>query len=298
MPKIVPRPAIVYCAVNIQTGDRYIGFTTRRLQDRITHHFAYARRRGATTVFSAALRRFGRDGFKWHVLERFTSGVDASEFERQCIKYLNPEYNGTSGGVAYRPKTTSDAEREQLRMRAAANKEKWRIYAAQGPAAMARPVICLSTGRSFRSASAAARAYGLKKSSVIEVCRRHPRRRSAGGKIFRYIDDTDLQENADLLLQSARRNCSNPYQGVHRHVLEGKDTGRWRARISCGGRKAPVRYSVGIFATAEEARDAYLKARSDLKKGRRPKWLRDHTPRERRQIQTMVHGVAAIVAVS
>jgi hypothetical protein len=76
-------------------------------------------------------------------------------------------------------------------------------YRALGPAASARSVICLDDGKTYQSASAAARAYNIHNSLVVEVCNRGPRRVTAAGRIFRYIDDNPSAE-ADLAAAQER----------------------------------------------------------------------------------------------
>jgi hypothetical protein len=60
---------------------------------------------------------------------------------------------------------------------------------ATGPMKTSRRVLCLTTNEEFPSASAAARHYNISRSSIIELCLLNGRRKSAGGKQFRYMDD-------------------------------------------------------------------------------------------------------------
>lgn len=293
MPKLLPRPSVVYIAYNKVTGGIYVGFTSCRMQQRKARHLSAARC-GQKTSFAEAIRTYGYESFTWHVVGTFSTAADACVVERALIKKLRPAYNATKGGEGYKLKITSEEGRQSLRAAALRNIRRWRRFAKLGPASMARRVVCLDDGRSYPSASAAARAYRTNKSAIIEVCLRHSRRRTAGGRVFRYADDANLgQDDVLKLKHGARKGGSNPFQGVYRHVSDGKDTGRWRARVSVGGRKNLIRYSVGIFETAEEAHAARLAAITALKKGRRPKWLRDHTQRERRPTQRTAPGVHA-----
>jgi hypothetical protein len=62
-------------------------------------------------------------------------------------------------------------------------------YRALGPAAMARAVVCLDDGIVYSSASDAARAYGVAKSALIELCLGQRGRRAVGGHHFAYEDN-------------------------------------------------------------------------------------------------------------
>jgi predicted GIY-YIG superfamily endonuclease len=59
---------------------------------------------------------------------------------------------------------------------------------ARGPLTNARRVVCLTDGQTYESASAAARAYAVAKSAVIEMCLKRPNRQSVGGKKFAYAE--------------------------------------------------------------------------------------------------------------
>lgn len=50
-----------------------------------------------------------------------------------------------------------------------------------------RPVVCLSDGQTYESATAAARAYDLEKRSVIQVCLGYRGRKTTGGMRFAYV---------------------------------------------------------------------------------------------------------------
>lgn len=56
-----------------------------------------------------------------------------------------------------------------------------------GPAKNARPVLCVTDGRTYPSASAAAFEYKISKSAIIEVCLNKKHRQTANGKKFEYV---------------------------------------------------------------------------------------------------------------
>jgi len=79
---------------------------------------------------------------------------------------------------------------EQLREFGYANKHIFAQYSHMGPRALARSVVCVSDGRIFDSASAAARYYGVARSALIELCLGQKNRKSVGGLLFSYEDAT------------------------------------------------------------------------------------------------------------
>ena len=57
-----------------------------------------------------------------------------------------------------------------------------------GPDALSKKVLCVDTDTTFPSASEAARAYNVAKSSIIELCLGKNNRKSVGGHIFKYVE--------------------------------------------------------------------------------------------------------------
>lgn len=268
MPKLIARPSVVYMATNTVTGEKYIGFTSVSLRKRKTDHLRKCRTK--TTKFSDAITKYGRDAFEWTVVAKFATAQEACAEEQRLILALNPEYNATKGGKAYVPHVLSDEVKAQLSAHGTKNISKWKRYAHLGPASIAKPVICVDDGIIFESASAAARSYGLAKSLVIEQCSGNHRRRSAGGKIFQYCDDHARRPiDPQSEHRKPHRGGKNPYRGVHPHISEGKDTGKWRARIGVGGRKNQKKLSLGIFDTPEAALAAVETARVRVLNGER-----------------------------
>lgn len=82
----------------------------------------------------------------------------------------------------------TEETREKLRAHGIARIDTFRKYAALGPAAMSRRVVCLDDGATFESASAAARHYDVDKSALIELCLGRRGRKTAGGRKFKYIE--------------------------------------------------------------------------------------------------------------
>ena len=237
MPRFLYKTAIVYIATNILTSDTYIGFTTRPLRRRISDHVRAAYNGRSYGAFPAAIRQYGADAFRWSIIREFSSAHDAIKLEQELIAQQRPAYNATKGGHAFKPRVVSDQERNALRIAGRENIAKWRQYAHLGPAAMARPIICLDDGATFESANAAARAYGLNVSSIIEVCLRKPYRHRAGGRIFRYMDDCEGLDAALKRIADARKKAKQATTNVPRPIQCVED-----------GR---------IFPNAREAAEAY-----------------------------------------
>lgn len=83
---------MIYLITNQLTGDRYIGKTTRTMEERWYQHKKNAEY-GHDTYLYRAMRKYGVEHFK---VEYLSDGLDEEEI--LLIENLKPEYNMTSGG--------------------------------------------------------------------------------------------------------------------------------------------------------------------------------------------------------
>jgi len=216
-------------ATNVINGHRYIGVTGRLLARRIWEHFYDAHRARTKGAFYAAIRKHGNASFSFSEIESFSSRSEALETERRLILETSPEYNSTVGGEGYsRPviseaqkdllrllhkgntyrlgQSHSEATKQKLRDHGIKNRSKWAVYAADGPKASSKEVICLDDGMIFPSASAAARTYGAGSAMISEVCNK--KRATAMGRVFRYIGDACGGPEEAAAVKLARRGTS------------------------------------------------------------------------------------------
>lgn len=90
--------AYIYKATNRQNGKFYIGQTSyNKLSKRIACHMHYANNSSSNLPFPNALRKYGRDGFIWEILEECDK-EKRGEREIYWIDKLKPQYNATLGG--------------------------------------------------------------------------------------------------------------------------------------------------------------------------------------------------------
>ncbi len=88
---------VVYQVTNTGNGKRYIGYTSKMLEERLSWHQADSKR-GSGYHFHSAIRKYGWEAFRAEVLciEETESG--AKESEILYILDKSPEYNMTFGG--------------------------------------------------------------------------------------------------------------------------------------------------------------------------------------------------------
>lgn len=107
--------AIIYMGTNLVTGKSYIGQTKMTLEQRLYHswwgHYTRAEREpGSSSYISGAIRKYGKENFKWKVLEE----IDISKLSKDDARLLLDErekfwiakydtfhngYNQTEGGT-------------------------------------------------------------------------------------------------------------------------------------------------------------------------------------------------------
>ena len=74
----------IYCAHCIFTGKKYIGQTRQKLLcDRIASHFVDANKNYRDGKFQRALKKYGRNGFIWGVIEE--AEKDYLVIEMECL---------------------------------------------------------------------------------------------------------------------------------------------------------------------------------------------------------------------
>jgi predicted GIY-YIG superfamily endonuclease len=195
----IDRKFVVYMAVNIINGNRYIGYTCNFASRRIAHLGRARRRDEGCPKFHNALRKYGEDAFTWQILATLNTREAAVAQEIRLIKRLKPEYNLSAGG--------------------------------EGPHGIVpwnrKPVICLEDGRRFPSVRHAADFYGLRNVAVWDACMM-TRSRSASGIHFIFGVKKYGERYRKRLIRNIERGCAErrkrrkqpnltmPYRGVIR----------------------------------------------------------------------------------
>jgi group I intron endonuclease len=94
---------IVYCAINKTTNKVYIGFSLKSLESRKHTHFQQSKNENLIFHFYQAIRKYGFEDFRWHILDRSESPEELKLMEQEYICLFGtrfPEigYNSTDGG--------------------------------------------------------------------------------------------------------------------------------------------------------------------------------------------------------
>jgi group I intron endonuclease len=101
LPKSVltsPYKIVLYCAVNLVNGKRYIGITQAGLAKRVGRHFKSARFYRKGSIFGAAIRKYKQANIRFSVMAVCPSWDYAKDLEVAAIAKFKPEYNVTLGG--------------------------------------------------------------------------------------------------------------------------------------------------------------------------------------------------------
>lgn len=94
---------IIYQATNLVNGKIYIGKTIQKFKYRKADHIRSALKKDSQTYFHLAIRKYGRNSFKWEILEESNSLEELNDMEKYYIKLakMSPTlkiYNLTEGG--------------------------------------------------------------------------------------------------------------------------------------------------------------------------------------------------------
>lgn len=112
-------PYCIYVITNLINGKKYVGQTTKSLEDRFKDHCS---KRKTKMYIQKAILKYGKNNFRIELLEEVSTIEELNRREQFYISHLNTlepnGYNLTTGGVKFR---TSEATKEKLRK---ANKGK------------------------------------------------------------------------------------------------------------------------------------------------------------------------------
>ena len=96
---------IVYLAKNLINGKKYVGYTTKSLQERIQGHLLKSKNKNEKHyfyLFMKAIRKYKEESFEWEVINDCRTIEDCCEKEKFYIKEfdtISPNgYNLTEGG--------------------------------------------------------------------------------------------------------------------------------------------------------------------------------------------------------
>lgn len=96
---------LVYLATNLVNNKKYVGYTTKSLEERKKNHYYKSKSKNNKHYFyllPLAIRKYGFNNFKWEVLFETDSITEVQEKEKYYIKHIktiSPNgYNLTIGG--------------------------------------------------------------------------------------------------------------------------------------------------------------------------------------------------------
>lgn len=124
---------LIYKATNKINGKIYVGYTTKKLTDRILEHIYKSRSNSGSHyfyIFKQALRKYGENSFIWEELYECKTIEECCEKEKFYIKELNTispnGYNLTEGGNGGTPSNeTKEKISQSLKKYWAENKNSY-----------------------------------------------------------------------------------------------------------------------------------------------------------------------------
>jgi len=93
---------IIYRVTNIINGKIYVGQTIHSIENRKSEHEEKSRRKGVSSYFHKAIRKYTPDNFNWEIIAHCYSKEELDDMEFHYIKQYNSfnpcGYNMTFGG--------------------------------------------------------------------------------------------------------------------------------------------------------------------------------------------------------
>lgn len=230
--KAVPKVSGIYGLQNTFSGKWYVGKSKHIHKRNVNEKWqlSHPNRKAWNTQLQEDFRRYGFEGFVFHVLEICDECV-LDQKEREWIDRLDSYRNGynyTRGGSKNDGLIVTDITREKMRSASAKRwarpEERAKISIANlNPSAETRmkmrqshlgkkqppeqilkrvkhaykPIQCVESGEIFESIRQAAQTYRIDPSSISSVAKGSQIRHTAGGFHWRYILDTKTEENTN-----------------------------------------------------------------------------------------------------
>lgn len=109
---------VIYKITNIINNKVYIGQTSqKRPSNRINRHFTDALNNILDTKFCRAIRKYGRDNFKWEIIDSAKTKNELNKKEKFWIKYydsIQNGYNMVEGGIGFIGNSYGGKSKEEL----------------------------------------------------------------------------------------------------------------------------------------------------------------------------------------
>lgn len=181
---------LIYKITNKINNKSYIGQTSQLLKDRIRQYREDIKFRPNSRPIIIAMNKYGFNNFSFEIIEdNISNKQELDDKERYYIKYFESlvsqkGYNIELGGNG--PGKHSEETKRKI-----GESQKGSLNHMYGKKGFdnlsSKPVIEITTGKKYGSASVAAEQLGVNFSHVCAVARGD--RGSTGGFVFRYLDD-------------------------------------------------------------------------------------------------------------
>lgn len=210
--------AIIYKVTNKENKKSYIGQTTQEPEVRWYHHLEDASL-GSDLKFHRALRKYGKDGFDWEIIET-VEPEKLNEREKYWIAFYDSFHNGYNSTIGGDNPPRNDIS-----------------------------VICLETNQVFKSCKEAGEKMNLSSVHIAECARKAKNRITVGG--YHWMNYKEYQEKGPIYRETGNeRNsvsvlCEETGIVYDSILAASKATGISRATIKkcCDGKtKNPKKY--------------------------------------------------------
>lgn len=232
--------AVVYQAVNLINGKRYIGVTSRSLVERASAHWS-ARNRKSGFLMPRAMKKYGRDAFRFRTLATCATIKDALALEIRLIEAWRPEYNLSGGGDGMAGCIISKKQRKDRSRRLKQHGAKvWEACAA----AHRKSVICLKDGKIFPSGKDAAAYYKITPGAITMHLK--GKTATAAGRLFAFYTGIETADPAhdDRVAQIRRTQRANMVANTPRRAVVCMTTGARYGSLGETSQQTGVPYGV------------------------------------------------------
>lgn len=184
---------LIYLITNKINNKKYIGQTTKTLEERIKDYYKeYRYRSDCERPIIRAMRKYGFDNFIFEIVENDIKSQ--KDLDIKEIYYIDLYKTQISNGIGYNLKFGGlggkHAEETKIKIGNAQKGKLNHMYGKYGELnSKSKPIIELTTGKKYGSANLASIDNKINFSHVCACARGE--RGSTGGLVFRYIENNN-----------------------------------------------------------------------------------------------------------
>ena len=233
----------IYKIINIENKKVYVGSSVNLKSRKYEHYRNLKNNKHCNTYLQRAYNKYGKDNFKWEVLEYVEYNEDKSmlkknllEREQHWINFLDvcdrkKGYNILTNAGSNLGMKVSEETKNKMRVFMSGNKyslgnilseDTKRMISENHSRHNIKRVVNLTTGNIFDSITDASRYYGISENHISSVCK--GKRQTTGGYKWAYVTDSgSINKTPDVCFEHKGRMEATKVSEIRNSTLSSEE---------------------------------------------------------------------------